>query len=413
MCDKRLYDDSALQSDLYPGPQTLINSSSLPDNFPHSVWLLMAVVAVVGSNSLALGPIAPDISSDMGESITRVLTASAWFGFGTAISALLLARYIDRSGARFALSYATAVLAISFAACAAATNTTLLSTAQLCAGLASGVALPACYVSAAVVAPANRESKVLGIVLMGWTVSLVLGVSMSALIADVMHWRIVFTLLTLLSATCFVTVLRSTLPNHKSQAIVATPISALKVKRVPYLLFVVACYMTAFYGVYNYVGDHIVQTLGKPVRANAWIAVSYGCGFGLATLLDPLLDRLTARRSTSRIFTLPNLALSALAVLYLLILLVSENYALLIVASGLWGMLNHLGLNILIASLNATDPNKRGAIIGLYSCITYLCLGIGTLVFGYIYTATTFSVLCLCSAGLCTSAVLVGWLKRS
>lgn len=373
----------------------------------------MAVVAVVGSNSLALGPIAPDISSDLSTSVTNVVAASAWFGFGTAASALLLARYIDRTGARFILCCATAVLALAFAACMLATNTAMLCAAQFCAGIAAGIALPGCYTSAAIIAPVNHESKVLGMVLTGWTVSLVFGVSISALISDFFHWRAVFLFLTLFSTAGFIAVLRSDIPNQQTRAIATTPFSALRVNRVPYLLFVVACYMTAFYGVYNYVGDHIVQSLGKSVRANAWIAISYGTGFGLATFLDPLLDRLTQRSSDQSPNRMPNIALAALALVYVLIMIVSENYVLLVLAAGVWGMLNHLGLNILIAALNATDPNQRGAIIGLYSCITYLCLGVGTILFGYIYNASSFVILCICSALLCVIAVLAGWLRKT
>lgn len=382
-------------------------------NIPASVWLLMAVVAIVGSNSLALGPIAPDISKDLNTNITTVLKASAWFGFGTAASALLLARYIDRTGARFILGCATAVLALSFGACMVASDTTLLCVAQLCAGLAAGVALPACYTGAAIIAPVNHESKVLGLVLTGWTISLVFGVSLSALISDTLHWRAVYLVLTVLSSIGFIAVLRSNIPNQQTRANPTTALSALRVRRVPYLLFVVACYMTAFYGVYNYVGDHIVQSLGKSVRANAWIAISYGTGFGLATFLDPLLDRLTQRFSDQSPNRLPNLALGALTLLYLSIMIVSENYVLIVLVAGIWGMLNHLGLNILIAALNATDPTQRGAIIGLYSSITYFCLGLGTIVFGTIYNASSFMVLCLCSALLCILAVLAGWLRKT
>ncbi len=373
----------------------------------------MAVVAVVGSNSLTLGPIASDISSDLETSVTSVLAASAWFGFGTAASALLLARYIDRVGARVILSFATIVMTLSFAACALAPTTTMLCIAQLFAGLAAGVALPACYTSAAIIAPANQESRILGRVLTGWTISLVFGVSISALISDLLHWRVVFIVLCVFSGLSLIAVQRGTLPNAKTQGIATNPISALRVKRVPYLLFVVACYMTAFYGVYNYVGDHIVQSLHKPVRANAWIAISYGIGFGLATFLDPLLDRLTQGTPKPSVNRLTNVALAALALVYLLMSVVSKSYVLLVVVAGAWGVLNHLGLNILIAALNATDPNQRGAILGLYSCITYLCLGVGTIAFGFIYSASSFIVLCVCSVLLCAAAASAGWLRKA
>ena len=371
----------------------------------------MAVVAVVGSNSLALGPIAPDIASDLGATITATLRASAAFGLGTAISALLLARYIDYKGARFILSCALAVLALSFGVCTWAPNVAVLVIGQLFAGLAAGVALPACYTSAAIIAPAKQESKVLGMVLIGWTVSLVFGVSLSALISDSFHWRLVYLTLAVISAGGFILVKRSDIPNRTSKANASSPITAFKVSGVPYLLFVVACYMTAFYGVYNFVSDHIVESLNLSVKANAWIAVSYGIGFALATLLDPLLDRLTSGSPSAT--RLPNIALSCLACVYILLALASSSYLALVLAAGVWGMFNHLGLNILVAALNATDSSQRGAIIGLYSCITYLCLAIGTVAYGFVYEISSFIVLCITSVGICLVAVGAGYFRRT
>ena len=380
---------------------------------PAAVWLLMTVVAVVGSNSLALGPIAPDIARDLGAGITATLRASAAFGLGTAISALLLARYIDHKGARFVLSCAVAVLTLSFAICTVAQNVVVLGCGQLFAGLAAGVALPACYTSAAIIAPENQESRVLGLVLIGWTVSLVFGVSLSALISDSFHWRAVYMTLAVFSATAFIRVTRSDIPNRTSLKNASTPLTAFKVPGVPYLLFVVACYMTAFYGVYNFVGDHIVEALRYSVKENAWIAISYGTGFGLATLLDPMLDRLTNAPGGSTRFRLPNIALTCLAVVYIVLAISAGSYPALVIAAGLWGMFNHLGLNILIAALNATDSKQRGAIIGLYSCITYLCLAIGTVGYGVIYEASSFIVLCITSTCMCLVAVAAGVVRRN
>ena len=57
-----------------------------------SIAQLMLAISVVGSNSLALGPIAPAVAiSFSNTSATDVMVASALFGFGTAAGALALA----------------------------------------------------------------------------------------------------------------------------------------------------------------------------------------------------------------------------------------------------------------------------------------------------------------------------------
>ena len=128
-----------------------------------------------------------------------MLWATSAFGLGTSASALFLARYIDRLGAAV-LRLALALFAAALLAASAAPAVSVLIAAQLVAGLACGVALPAIYASAAAISPGGRESRTIGVVLTGWTVSMVAGVALSALIADFLDWRLVFLLAGLLAA---------------------------------------------------------------------------------------------------------------------------------------------------------------------------------------------------------------------
>ena len=88
----------------------------LPD-----IVLLTAAVAIVGSNSLALSPIAVSVAADFpGAGAADVMMASALFGAGTALSALTLAPAVDRIGLSRALVLALAVLAAAMAVTALA-----------------------------------------------------------------------------------------------------------------------------------------------------------------------------------------------------------------------------------------------------------------------------------------------------
>src|SRR5687767_5139437 len=159
---------------------------------PRMAYVLTGCVAVIGSNSLVLGPIAPEVARSLGSTVPAVMTAAAAFGLGTAASALFLARHIDRIGARRMLQFALALLAAALVLSALSPIVAVLVASQLVAGIASGIALPAIYSSAAAVAPPGRESRTIGIVLTGWTLSMVAGVSLSAVLADIVHWRALF-----------------------------------------------------------------------------------------------------------------------------------------------------------------------------------------------------------------------------
>ena len=358
--------------------------------------MLTTCIGVIGSNSLALGPIAPEVAQNLGSDVPGVMTASAAFGLGTAASAVLLARLIDRYGPRRMLIAALLLLAAGLALSAAAPTLALLVTAQLVVGVASGIALPAIYTLASVIAPAGRESETIGLVLTGWTLSMVAGVPLSAAIADFAGWRAVYVVVAAATLIAWAAVRLAALrEGYVGQA--TSPLAALGVRGVAPLLIACAAFMAAFYGVYAYIGDHLHVALGLPVSANGLVAAAYGLGFGGAAFLDRLIDRFGAGRLLPLIFL-------GLAGVYVAMAAVSGSYPALLAVVFLWGLANHFGLNVLIMHLTALDPNRRGAIMGLNSGVTYLALFAGTIGFGAVYSGAAFAILPLAAAGLMVAA---------
>ena len=360
---------------------------------PAAAYLLTGCIAVIGSNSLVLGPIAPAVAASFGASVPAVMTAAAAFGLGTSASALFLARYIDRIGARRMLQGALLLLAIALVASALAPTVTALVAAQLVAGIAAGIAMPAIYASSAAIAPPGRESGTIGVVLTGWTLSMVAGVSLSAVIADLIHWRAVFAAVALLAGTAVAGLAMSSLHETRKCGPAPSPLGALAVPGILPLLIACGAFMTAFYGVYGYLGDHLHEALGEPVSANGLAAVAYGLGFGAAALLDGVIDRLGARRVMPFAYLL-------VAVVYVAIAMASGVFGPLVAAIAVWGLANHFGLNVLVMRLTALDPSRRGTIMGLNSAVTYLAVTVGTAGFGPLYTGLGFANCALIAAGL-------------
>ncbi|MBE1205675.1 MFS transporter [Aminobacter carboxidus] len=369
---------------------------------PRAAYLLTGCIAVIGCNSLVLGPIAPEVAVGFDSSVTVVMTAASAFGLGTAASALFLARYIDRFGAKRMLQRALALLAIALVASAVASAVIVLVAAQLLAGIAAGIALPAIYASAAAVAPPGRESGTIGVVLTGWTLSMVAGVSLSAVLADLVHWRAVFAAVALLAAIALVAISAMSADDKPTGGIAPAPLGALATPGIVPLLIACGAFMTAFYGVYGYLGDHLHQALGRPVSTNGLAAISYGIGFGAAALLDGIVDRVGARR------VMP-IAYLGVAAIYVLISAVAGNFALLIATMALWGLGNHFGLNVLVMRLSMLDPSRRGTIMGLNSAVTYLAVSVGTTAFGPLYANYGFAASALVAAVLMLGAAAAAW----
>jgi len=372
--------------------------STLSDRarIPPLAFVLTTCIGVIGSNSLALGPIAPEVARSLGADVPAVMTASAAFGLGTAASAVFLGRLIDRYGPRRMLIAALLLLAAGLAGCAAAPTLALLVLAQLVVGIASGIALPAIYTLASVIAPAGRESETIGLVLTGWTLSMVAGVPLSAATADFAGWRAVYVVVAAATLIACAAVRFAAL-REEFTGKATSPLAALGVRGAAPLLLACAAFMAAFYGVYAYIGDHLHTALGLPVSANGVVAASYGLGFGSAAFFDRLIDRFGVPRLLPLIFI-------TLAGVYTAIAAVSFSYPALLAVVFLWGLANHVGLNVLIMRLTALDPARRGAIMGLNSGVTYLALFAGTIGFGAVYAGTAFSILPLAASGLMLAA---------
>jgi DHA1 family inner membrane transport protein len=372
---------------------------------PPFAFVLTACIGVIGSNSLALGPIAPEVAQSLGTDVPAVMTASAAFGLGTAASAIFLGRLIDRHGARRMLAAALLIFTAGLGASALAPALSILVTAQLLVGIAAGIALPAIYTLAAVVAPPGRESETIGVVLTGWTLSMVAGVPLSATIADFAGWRTVYIVVAATAILAFIAI-RFKSVREEVRGPATSPLAALGISGVVPLLAACAAFMASFYGVYAYVGDHLHSALGLPLSANGLIAASYGLGFGGAAFLDRLIDRFGAKRLLPLIFLI-------VCGVYLAMAAGSGSYVGMLVVVFFWGLANHFGLNVLIMRLTALDPSRRGAIMGLNSGVTYLALFAGTVSFGQTYALAGFAILPLLAAALMLLAVLFARLAPS
>lgn len=337
---------------------------------------LAGSIAVIGANSLALSPIAGTVArSFVGVDAPGVMNAAILYGLATAASALALAPAIDRIGHRTALIHSLVALTAALTLSAFAPNLLVFCLAQALAGLAAGCALPAIYALSALVAEKGRESETLGWVLTGWTVSLVLGVSLSAIVADFAHWRFVFAGLALAAGWLAAKVGRGpdlAFPAPSPVVLAATnsPLAALRVRGVAPALLVVATYMTAFYGLYAYLGPHLTGVLHLSTAAAGLAPAAYGIGFGVAAFADRLLDRYGPNIAAP-------IAFVGLGLVYCALAAASDHAVVLIFLCLAWGVANHIGLNLIVSRLTALDAGRRGAILGLYSAVTYLAVSAG------------------------------------
>lgn len=363
------------------------------------LFLLMAAVTLVGSNSLALSPVALEIGRGFGgTSVQEVLVAASLFGAGTALAAVGIAPFADRIGLSRALFLALAVLVAGMVGTALAPSLWVVWVGQGLAGLGAGVALPATYGLAAEIAPKGRESTYLGRVLMGWTLSLVFGASLAALIAEWAGWRAVHGVLAGLGVLVLGAMAASPRMGERRAAQGASPFAALRVPGIGAALGVAGGYMAAFYGLYAYFAPHLQVGLGWPVWMAGAVPLVYGIGFGAASLGDPWIDRFGPARVAPWVFGL-------LVLQYLALSAAAGSAGALVALCLSWGMINHLGLNLIVGRLAALDPARRGAVLGLNSGVTYLAMFLATAGFGWVEAWVGFAACAVLAAGLVLPAL--------
>ncbi len=383
----------------------MLSSSSASRTPPlwQSIVILMSAIGIVGSNSLLLSPLVLAVGQDLAADPAGVMQAASAYGLGVAAAALALAPLGDRIGAGRLLRFALLALTLGLAASALAPNLWGLIAAQAFCGLAGGAALPSIYTLATVIAPKGREARTVGLVLTGWTLSMVLGVSLSAWLADFAGWRLVYLTLAVLAATLWLSSQGlGRIRTVSGQA--SSPLTALRVPGIRSGLLAACLLMLSFYSSYFFAGAHITIGLGLSTAQAGLLPLFYGFGFGLAVLFDPLLDRLGVARATPPVFVLISLT-------YLAMLGLAGSYSLLLLVAVVWGVFQHLGLNLLVARLISLDPEQRGAIMGLYSTVTYLCVFAAPFAGAVVYAPWGLAGCLALSAILCLLEVLESMLS--
>ena len=144
------------------------------------------------------------------------------------------------------------------------------------------------------------------------------------------------------------------------------------------LLLVVVGYMAAFYGVYGYLGDHVRVLHGAGAGTAGLISLAYGLGFGSATLLDGVVDRVGPRRVLVPV-------LVVLVCCYGLVPVAVGSVPALLLLCAAWGLVNHVGLGVLVGLLVGRGGAARGPVMALYSAVTYLAAAVAVVVLGLVY----------------------------
>lgn len=370
--------------------------------FKNTLVLLLGVT-VIGSNSFLLSPVLTVVSESLGTSIPAAAWSVSAYGGATALSGLLLSGLLQPLGYRATLVVTGLLLSLGVGITGLAWSLLPLIIGQALAGLGAGAMLPAAYAATAVIAPRGRESMILGKVIAGWSISLVVAVPVSALIADFLSWRIAYLVITLISLSAVAGFMTLPPDERASRQRRSTIRESLQVEGAIPTLAMIFLFMCAFYGTYTFLGTHIQADLKESTAASGLAVLGYGAGFGVASFWGGrIIDRYTPAVLTGPL-------LLGIGVLYFVAIPASGAFFFLTAWCFAWGVLNQFALNCLVTLLTQLSADHRMRLLGLYSVAAYGGAMVAAIVFGEVYGLAGFASL----LGLAGILCLAGWVIAS
>ena len=371
-------------------------------------WILTLAVAIIGSNSFVLSPILAQVAADMDTQPVAVARAISAFGAATAVSSLVYARRGGGGSVRRVLTLCALIMTASLVGSAFSRAWYQLAFCQAVIGATVGQMLPTIYAAATANAPEGQGGAILGKILRGWGIALVLGVPFSAFVSDLAGWRAVY--LVIAAAAAIATVgFAKLLPKETLDAAGgAGPglSGAFAASGARPLLLICLLYMTAFYGLYPYIGLRLHETFGASASEAGIVVLVYGAGFGSASYAMGIIDRAGPRRVFAPI-------LMAIAAIYLVLIPATATMPGALAGAFAWGIVNHIGVNLIILLLSRRGEASRSALMGLHTTTTYVAIFLGPAVLGALYTASGFASAGMTAAVFVALAAAVAWGKRT
>lgn len=246
------------------------------------IYILAIVSFLVGTSEFVIAGILDMLASDMGVSVAAagqlITVYSLAYAIGTPILIALTAK-MDRR--KLMLS----ALGLFFAGNLITVTTTgygMLLGARIILAISTGVFMVVALTVAAQISRPGKQGSAIATVLLGFNLSLILGVPLGRVIAGSYDWRIIFTGIGALSLIAML-VLLLTIPKSEGETPVPIreQLALLKSPRISVALSISFFWILGYTMLYTYITPFLLDITGMSERM-----VSVGLfAFGLASLL--------------------------------------------------------------------------------------------------------------------------------
>ncbi|MBM7662594.1 putative MFS family arabinose efflux permease [Bacillus mesophilus] len=370
-----------------------MNNQNKKEQFPLFVtFILISGIFLVGSDELILSPLLPELVRDLNTTFSLASLSVSLYGLAIGLVVPFIAPFIDRVSRARLMGVSLLIFSVTSFLCAIAPNMLILLIGRLLSGICAGIYIPTAYAFVGDQVPFKFRGRVMGIVLSGWSLSLILGIPLGAYIGDLYHWRWTFILIGLLSiiiSTLSLTLLKTEQSaeyhHQKQNGFFQHLFIALNEKQVTLLLFTTFCNMFGFYGVYTFLGSYVQQAYQLNVSESGKVILFYGIGIALSPLAGVIVDFFGKKAALITALIGLSVTLFALSSVKVPLLIF---YILLVV----WGALQSVVLTSISSLLSNQSTELRGRIMSLYSLSTNLAVATGSFIMGMFYSSFGFHI---------------------
>ena len=319
-------------------------------------------------------PLLSDIAKDFGMSTADtglIITIYAWSVTILSLPFMLLTANLER---RSLLLKIFIVFVASHALCAVAWNFTVLVVGRLMVAISHAIFWSITASLAVRVAPINKSSQALGLLALGTSLAMILGLPLGRIIGDAFGWRITFGLIGLFAVGvgAWLYKILPLLPSKNSGSLKSLP----ELARNGFLMVIfllTAIVISAHFSTYSYIEPFAKDISGFSGKFITIFLLLFGVAGIVASVLFSKFYKFIPNAFTA-------ISIAIILACLLALNLIATNETFMLALAFIWGLgIAGINMSFQIKVLNLAS-NATDAAMAIYSAIYNIGIGAGALI---------------------------------
>lgn len=351
------------------------------------VYLLTIVSFVVGMAELIIGGMLDLISSDLGVSLGKTGVLITVFSVVFAIAAPILLTFTSQIERKRLTLMALGVFFLGNVIAAFSLSYSMLLLARIISAASGSLIVVLCVTIASNIVAEQYRSRAIGVVFMGISASLVLGIPIGLMLGNIFGWQapfVMIALLTLISITGVYFFMGEIAP--KPAIPISVQLRTLKNRKILFVQLTSFLFLAGHLTLYGYLTPFLKMKLGLD---GTWVSIVYLI-FGVAAVIGGGLGGILADRFGTKptiLFVIFVFGLSIFAIPY-----TTFSLPLFLVVMIIWSMLSWAVTPAIQGYLIETSPETSDIQQGLNNSALHFGIAFGSLMGGVVIERSSVDV---------------------